>query len=65
MINRLISLVIVAVVCQATAVLAQESASAGIAGQVFDSSHAAVPGATVTVINAELAEPEETRGVRL
>src|SRR6266513_1317426 len=52
MINRLVSLVLVAAICQATAVLAQESASAGIAGQVFDSSHAAVPGATVTVINA-------------
>jgi hypothetical protein len=33
-------------------VQAQESASAGIAGQVLDTTRAAVPGATVTVINA-------------
>jgi hypothetical protein len=33
------------------AVDAQESASSGIAGQVFDSSKAAVPGATITVTN--------------
>src|SRR5205807_504377 len=31
---------------------AQESASGGITGQVLDSTHAGVPGATVTVINA-------------
>ena len=33
------------------AVAAQQSASSGIVGQVLDSSGAAVPGATVTVVN--------------
>src|SRR5262245_48311247 len=31
---------------------AQESASSGVAGQVLDTSKAAVPGATITVTNA-------------
>jgi hypothetical protein len=34
------------------AVSAQESASGGITGQVLDATHAALPGATVTVVNA-------------
>ena len=34
------------------AVSAQESASGGITGQVLDATHAALPGATVTIVNA-------------
>src|SRR5262249_41541316 len=42
-----------ALVCMLCAgVSAQESASGGITGQVVDSTHAALPGATVTVVNA-------------
>jgi len=48
---RLTSLT-VAVLLLCGAARAQESASAGIAGQVLDTTHAIVPGATVTVINA-------------
>src|ERR1700730_16179306 len=52
MINKLPGLMLVAFVSHGTAILAQESASAGIAGQVIDATRAALPGATVTVINA-------------
>jgi hypothetical protein len=41
----------VLLVCSGT-VLAQESASSGIVGQVTDATHGALPGATVTVTNA-------------
>src|SRR5215471_8537174 len=49
---RLMSLTTAALLCAAVMTTAQESASGGIAGQVLDSTHAGVPGATVTVINA-------------
>src|SRR5215813_3360238 len=52
MFRRLASLSVAALLLLCAAVQAQESASAGIAGQVLDSTRAAVPGATVTVINA-------------
>ncbi len=50
--RRLVSLTTVALLSYCAGAHAQESASAGIAGQVLDSTHAALPGATVTVINA-------------
>src|SRR5947207_1296083 len=54
MVRRLASLIVMAVFVAGSAGTAgaQESASAGIAGQVLDATRAAVPGATVTVINA-------------
>src|SRR5919198_2082942 len=52
MFRRLVSLTTVALLSFCAGARAQESASAGIAGQVLDSTHAALPGATVTVINA-------------
>ena len=54
MVRRLASLIVMAVFVAGSARTAgaQESASAGIAGQVLDATRAAVPGATVTVINA-------------
>src|SRR5438876_8280338 len=51
MFGRLMCLTVALLVAGAAA-RAQESASAGIAGQVLDTTRAAVPGATVTVINA-------------
>jgi carboxypeptidase family protein/TonB-dependent receptor-like protein len=54
MVRRLTSLIVVAALVAAFGARAgaQESASGGIAGQVLDPTHAALPGATVTVINA-------------
>src|SRR5689334_11453007 len=52
MFRRLMSLTVAALLLVAAAARAQESASGGIAGQVLDATRAAVPGATVTVINA-------------
>src|SRR6185295_9431098 len=52
MFRRLTSLSVAALLILCAAVQAQESASAGIAGQVLDSTKAAVPGASVTVVNA-------------
>ncbi|HEV2986251.1 MAG TPA: carboxypeptidase regulatory-like domain-containing protein [Vicinamibacterales bacterium] len=52
MIKKLPGLMLAACIAHGTATLAQESASAGIAGQVIDATRAALPGATVTVINA-------------
>src|SRR5919197_5380661 len=52
MFRRLVSLTTVALLSFCAGAHAQESASAGIAGQVLDTTRAAVPGATVTVINA-------------
>src|SRR6516162_6763653 len=52
MVRRLASVTIAALVMFCAAARAQESASGGIAGQVFDPTHAAIPGATVTVVNA-------------
>ena len=52
MFRRLISLTAAALLLAAAAAPAQESASGGIAGQVLDPTRSAVPGATVTVINA-------------
>src|SRR3954447_12971406 len=52
MFRRLMSLTVAALLLVAGAARAQESASGGIAGQVLDATRAAVPGATVTVINA-------------
>jgi hypothetical protein len=52
MIRRLAGFTVAAlflVLCAAAS--AQESASGGITGQVLDSTHAALPGATVTVVN--------------
>src|SRR2546430_14257666 len=49
---RLTRLTVAALLLFCAGVQAQESASGGIAGQVLDSTHAAVPGVTVTVINA-------------
>src|SRR5215472_2708459 len=51
MLRRLASLT-VAVLVSICASSAQESASGGISGQVLDATRAALPGATVTVINA-------------
>src|ERR1041384_2384979 len=52
--RRLTSLIAVAALLLAGAARAraQESASGGIAGQVLDTTHGALPGATVTVTNA-------------
>jgi carboxypeptidase family protein/TonB-dependent receptor-like protein len=52
MFRRLTSLSVAALLLVCAGVQAQESASAGIAGQVLDATHAAVPGAAVTVVNA-------------
>ena len=52
MFRRLTGLTVAALLLSCAAVPAQESASGGIAGQVLDSTRAALPGATVTVINA-------------
>src|SRR5262245_21413704 len=52
MFRRLISLTSAALLLVAASLPAQESASGGIAGQVLDATRSAVPGATVTVINA-------------
>src|SRR5437773_1036861 len=49
---RLTSLTVAALLVVCAGVRAQESASGGIAGQVLDPTHGALPGATVTVINA-------------
>jgi carboxypeptidase family protein/TonB-dependent receptor-like protein len=52
MFRRLSSLIAAVLLLVCAGAQAQESASAGIAGQVLDTTRAAVPGATVTVINA-------------
>jgi len=52
MLSRLISLTGAALVSICAVAGAQESASGGISGQVLDLTHAALPGATVTVTNA-------------
>jgi hypothetical protein len=52
MFRRLTSLSVALLLLVCAGVQAQESASAGIAGQVLDATRAAVPGATVTVINS-------------
>jgi carboxypeptidase family protein/TonB-dependent receptor-like protein len=52
MLRRLTSVIVAALVSICAAASAQESASGGITGQVLDPTHAALPGATVTVINA-------------
>jgi hypothetical protein len=52
MFRRLTSLIVGVFLLLCAGVQAQESASGGIAGQVLDSTHAALPGATVTVTNA-------------
>src|SRR3954452_23764815 len=52
MFRRLMSLTVAALLLGAVVARAQESASGGIAGQILDGTRAAVPGATVTVINA-------------
>src|SRR5438445_11937897 len=49
---RVTRLSVAALLLFCAGVQAQESASGGITGQVLDSTHAGVPGATVTVINA-------------
>jgi hypothetical protein len=51
MVRRLGSLTLVALFVLCTGIQAQESASSGIAGQVMDTTHGAIPGATVTVTN--------------
>ncbi|HEX7139600.1 MAG TPA: carboxypeptidase regulatory-like domain-containing protein, partial [Vicinamibacterales bacterium] len=52
MLPRLASLTVAVLVSTCAIVSAQESASGGITGQVLDATRAALPGATVTVINA-------------
>src|SRR5262245_30108793 len=52
MFRRLTGLSVAVLLLLCAAVQAQESASAGIAGQVLDSTRAALPGASVTVVNA-------------
>src|SRR5438445_12957159 len=52
MFRGLTSLTLTALLLFCAGVEAQESVSGGIAGQVLDSTHATLPGATVTVINA-------------
>jgi Carboxypeptidase regulatory-like domain/TonB dependent receptor/TonB-dependent Receptor Plug Domain len=52
MFRRLTGLTVAALLLSCAAARAQESASGGIAGQVLDLTRAALPGATVTVINA-------------
>src|SRR5437773_2470345 len=49
---RLTRLTVAALLLFCAGVQAQESASGGITGEVLDSTHAAIPGATVTVVNA-------------
>jgi hypothetical protein len=49
--SKLVSIVVSWLFLVSAAVSAQQSASSGLAGQVTDSSQAAVPGATVTVTN--------------
>src|SRR5262245_41855272 len=49
--SKLAGVVISLILVSAAVVSAQQSASSGLAGQVTDSSQAAVPGATVTVTN--------------
>jgi hypothetical protein len=52
MVRRLARLTLAVLICVfCTRVSAQESASGGITGQVVDSTHAPLPGATVTVVN--------------
>src|SRR5580765_3830278 len=51
MLRRVFGFALVALLTTAIGVNAQESASSGITGQVFDSSKAGLPGATITVIN--------------
>jgi hypothetical protein len=50
--SKFLSIVFASLFLTSAAVSAQQSASSGLAGQVTDSSQAAVPGATVTVTNA-------------
>ena len=53
MLRSLVSLTMAALLLVwAGSARAQESAYGGIAGQVLDPTHGALPGATVTVINA-------------
>jgi carboxypeptidase family protein/TonB-dependent receptor-like protein len=52
MFRRLMSLTVAALLLFGAGARAQESASGAIAGQVLDATHAGVPGATVTVVNA-------------
>src|SRR5256885_1622831 len=52
MFRRLTGLTVAALLLFCASARAQESASGGIAGQVLDPTRAALPGATVTVINA-------------
>src|SRR4029079_11462548 len=49
--SRLASLTLIGVILICTGARAQESASSGIVGIVTDSTHGALPGATVTVTN--------------
>jgi hypothetical protein len=51
MLRRLTGLTVAALVSLCVGARAQESASGGITGQVLDPTHAALPGATVTVTN--------------
>src|SRR5262245_50669275 len=51
MLRRLTGLTVAALVSLCAVARAQESASGGITGQVLDPTHAALPGATVTVTN--------------
>ena len=52
MTRRLASMTLIAFLFLSTGIRAQESASSGIIGQVIDTTKGAMPGATVTVINA-------------
>ena len=52
MLRRLASLTVAVLVSICAFASAQESASGGITGQVVDATRAALPGATVTVVNA-------------
>jgi hypothetical protein len=52
MLRRLASLTVAVLVSICASAGAQESASGGITGQVLDATRAALPGATVTVVNA-------------
>ena len=52
MTRRLGSMTLIALLFLSTGLRAQESASSGIVGQVVDATKGAMPGATVTVINA-------------
>jgi hypothetical protein len=51
MYSKLVSVVVMQLFLVSAVVSAQQSASSGLAGQVTDSSQAAIPGATVTVTN--------------